>query len=150
MTVSMLNMVLLVALLVKHYIADIPLQTNWMAFNKGTFLHPGGILHAALHAAFSIVALVVVASLADLPVGRLAPFILLLAVGEFLVHYLIDYGKMNLDRMAGFSELVYSDGKVLKGRLVTSNYYYWFLVGDQCLHFLTYIVMAYLFMGATI
>lgn len=40
----------LVWLLVKHFICDFPLQaTPWMYRNKGTYLHPGGLVHAGIH-----------------------------------------------------------------------------------------------------
>ena len=39
-----------VVLQVKHFICDYPLQTLWELKNKGTYLHPGGIVHSGVHA----------------------------------------------------------------------------------------------------
>jgi hypothetical protein len=136
---TFLALFLLIALLVKHYVADIVLQTNWMALNKGTWLHPGGLVHAALHGLGTLLVL-----------GLLQPFtqqswlsLGLLVVLETIVHYLIDYTKMNLDRRTQWSQLVTTNGQVT-GRLITSKFYYWALVGDQCLHFATYLLIGYL------
>ena len=36
----------LVVLQIKHFICDYPLQTAYQLRNKGTYGHPGGIIHA--------------------------------------------------------------------------------------------------------
>jgi len=41
---------LLLALTVKHFIVDFPLQAHPYQYkNKGTYGHPGGLLHSGLH-----------------------------------------------------------------------------------------------------
>lgn len=131
---------LTLALLVKHYIADIPLQTTWMALNKGTFLHIGGIIHAGIHGTLSLLTLALLKPWLP-PLSWEA--IVTMCLAEFALHYVIDFSKMNLDRMAAFSKVMKDDEGNVTGRLITSTYYYWSLVGDQCLHFATYIAMSW-------
>ena len=39
----------MVLLQMKHFAVDFLLQTRYQWENKGTYLHPGGLLHAGLH-----------------------------------------------------------------------------------------------------
>ena len=74
-------------LLVKHFICDFPLQANpWLYHNKGTYLYLGGIAHAGIHGLGTILVLAGV-------VGSAA---LMYALIDTLVHYHIDWAKMNL------------------------------------------------------
>ncbi|MBI1309123.1 MAG: DUF3307 domain-containing protein [Proteobacteria bacterium] len=134
-TVIILNSAIMLALLAKHYIADIPLQTLWMALNKGNIRHPGGYVHAGIHAAGTLLALL--PFLFWLGKGML-PLVITCTLADLVIHYLIDYTKMNIDRHFKWSHLVYEQD-VLKGRMVTSNTYYWSLVGDQIAHVITYV-----------
>lgn len=113
--------ILFIGLEVKHYIADYFLQPAWMLVGKGDWRHPGGYVHAAVHALLS--ALVLLA--AGTPLAVLAA----LTVGEWVVHYVLDYWK-----------ILYS-----KGVHVDSNpRRFWALHGlDQLTHQLTYAVMIY-------
>ena len=52
---------ILVILEIKHFICDYPLQTLYQLRNKGTYLHPGGIIHSGIHALFTTAAFLVVA-----------------------------------------------------------------------------------------
>lgn len=74
----------------KHLVVDFYLQTPYMYLNKGTFLHPGGLIHAAFHA------LVTIVGLTSLPLD----FGWLLTIGavEFFVHYFMDWTKVNVCR----------------------------------------------------
>lgn len=109
---------LLVAFELKHFLADYCLQTAWMISGKGRFTSAGGYIHAGLHAAASLALLVFVMPL--------APALILCSL-EFVAHYLIDMGKERVSRFIAPSEIALS----------------WRLHGlDQCLHQLTYILMA--------
>lgn len=108
-------------LFVKHFVCDFPLQANpWMYRNKGTYLHLGGIAHAGLHGAGTLIVL--------------APFIgsaaFIWAAVDMLMHYHIDWAKMNLSR--------HHDLKP------DNSEWFWILLGlDQLLHHLTYFAIVY-------
>lgn len=110
----------LVVLQVKHFFCDYTLQTLYMLRNKGTYFHPGGIIHSGLHAIASIAAFLVVMPTALLGVG--------LVVGEFLVHYHIDWSKEQVIKRTGWTAMM--------------PQYWWAFGADQLLHQLTYLVMA--------
>ncbi len=130
---------LLVGLVIKHFVADFLFQTNWMAINKGTFLHPGGLAHSGLHALFTLVLLVL--AKAYVPAGWL--LICGITVAEFVIHYAIDYGKMNLDKKLNYSHLTFENGEPTS-RVITHTGYYLLLGADQLLHYLTYAAIIYM------
>jgi hypothetical protein len=108
---------------IKHFICDFLLQPYAMIAKKGVYMHPWGLLHAALHAVFSIAALLVFTHN-----GR---SIAMLIGVEFLIHYHVDWTKARLDQ--GF-------------KLSTRDSSYWAIFGaDQMLHHITYIGMTYAF-----
>ena len=108
-------------LFIKHFICDFPLQANpWMYRNKGTYLHLGGIAHAGIHGLGTLLVL--------------APFIgslsVLYAAIDMLVHYHIDWAKMNVSKRY---DLQPHNGER-----------FWILLGfDQLLHHITYFVIIY-------
>lgn len=106
---------LMLALGVKHLIIDFFLQTRYQYSNKGRYGHPGGILHAALHA-LGTWAVFVVAT----------PWALTLAVLDAIIHYHVDWSKVNINNYFGWTP-------------TTSEAFWWLLGIDQFLHFLTYI-----------
>jgi Protein of unknown function (DUF3307) len=108
-------------LFIKHFICDFPLQANpWMYRNKGTYMHPGGIVHAGIHAIGTLLVL--------------APFIgsasVMYASIDMVVHYHIDWAKMNLSQRYDLQP--------------TNSERFWILLGfDQLLHHTTYFVIIY-------
>ena len=120
--VSPTGILLLLALLqVKHALCDGPLQTRWMVEQKGGYGRPGGLAHAGLPGAGSFLALLVF-GMAALPS-------LLLAAGDMLVHYHADYAKERLNRRNGWS--------------TQTPAFWWLMMGDQLIHQLTYLALAY-------
>jgi hypothetical protein len=117
---------IMVILQVKHFICDYPLQTLYQLRNKGTYFHPGGILHSSLHALFTTAAFVVAPPGLALGIGIVA--------GEFLLHYHIDWSKEQLIRR--------------KGWMVAGREFWWAIGADQLLHHLTYILIGALLIGA--
>jgi hypothetical protein len=112
-------LLLLLLLQVKHFLFDFVLQSPYQLKNKGTYGHPGGILHSGLHAVGTALILLVFAT----PPGIL----LAIVVGEFVVHYHIDWAKEQITRRQG--------GK--------QNAFFWQMIGlDQLLHQLTYLAIA--------
>lgn len=109
-------------LLFKHLVFDFFLQTAYQYKNKGIYGHPGGILHAGLHAfGTSFLFLYVY------PGAATAAMIL---AGEFVVHYHIDWTKEQI---------------LKRFRLKTDDAEFWWALGvDQFLHGATYVVIAWI------
>ncbi len=107
----------LIALQVKHFICDFPLQAfPYQYKNKGTYGHLGGILHSAVHAIGTFCVFIFIAS--SLAVA--------LAIADFIIHYHIDWAKMKIN----------SHFKLKPD----NSEYFWILLGiDQFFHQLTYI-----------
>jgi hypothetical protein len=109
------TVIILLALFgIKHFIADFVLQFDYMLGQKGTYGAPGGIHHAFLHGAFTFLIL-----------SWFYPLALWMGFLDFIAHYHIDWAKTNLSR-----------------GLSTSDRRFWIWLGaDQCLHYLTYILI---------
>lgn len=112
----------LLGLFIKHFICDFPLQMfPWLYQNKGRYLHFGGIAHAGLH---GIGTLFVLSFFLDIKAS------ITYATIDILLHYHIDWAKMNLTS--------YYDLKPNKSE------WFWVLLGlDQLLHHLTYFAIIY-------
>ncbi len=107
---------LLLALTIKHFIIDFPLQPRFMYANKGTYGHLGGIAHASAHGGGTFLCLMLFAP----------TFAIQLAIADTVVHYHIDWAKMNINTKLGWGP--------------TTHEQFWWLMGfDQLLHSLTYI-----------
>jgi len=110
---------LLVLLQLKHMLADFFLQTPMMLADRARYVHVGRALHCLIHALGSVVCFI----LAGLPLGAIA----IIVIGEWLVHFHIDWGKGCWSDMKGH-------GPTDAG--------YWRAFGvDQALHQLTYVGM---------
>ena len=115
---------LILALFSKHFIIDFPLQGRYQWSNKGTYGHPGGVLHAWLHAMGTLLCFYWVAPVAAW----------YLALADMIIHYYIDWAKMNLNKRLGWGP--------------TTHEQFWWLLGvDQYLHALTYIGLVALVTG---
>ena len=109
-------------LLTKHAVADFFLQTPYQYKNKGTYGHPGGLLHCAIH-----LVLTVPVFLIAVPSGALLATAIL--VGEFIVHYHVDWSKEAL---------------VKRNALTVDKAAFWWAIGvDQLAHGLTYVVIVW-------
>ena len=111
-------LVVLFLLFTKHFILDFPLQTQYQLQHKGTYGHLGGILHSGLHGIGTWLSLV-----------AFTPFAIWLAFVDFVVHYHIDWAKMHLNRITGWTP--------------NQNQFWWLLGLDQYLHAVTYIILVY-------
>lgn len=111
---------LLILLFTKHFIVDFPLQKPYQWQNKGTYGHPGGILHSGLQSVGTYICLMWFTT---------PPIALGLALLDGILHYHIDWAKMNLNAKLGYTP---ADEK------------FWWLLGlDQLLHAFTYIGIVY-------
>jgi hypothetical protein len=109
----------LVLLQVKHFLFDFVFQTQYQLRNKGTYGHPGGLLHAGLHALGSLPAILLLLPRTGLLVG--------IVIAEFAVHYHVDWLKERAMKRNGWK--VEDSG-------------FWFALGaDQLTHHLTYTAM---------
>lgn len=120
MTASIV-ILLFTALFTKHLIFDFICQGPYQYLNKGTYGHPGGLLHAGLQAAGTVVSLMFFPQLSFTTV-------VVVAVAEFVIHYHIDWAKMNLN-------------KVWNLQPTNSEQFWWLLGFDQYLHYMTYTGM---------
>lgn len=110
---------MLACLQLKHFLADYVLQPLWILRGKGDFRRIGGYVHAGGHAVGTVPAL----TFAGIGATRIA----ILVLAEFVVHYLIDYGKALLSRHC---------------RADATMRAYWAMHGaDQLMHQLTYAAL---------
>jgi len=110
---------LMICLTIKHFIVDFPLQNKYQWSNKGTYGHKGGILHSLLHGYFTLGILMFFVSW---------PLAIQLAWLDALLHYHIDWAKMNLNAKLNWKPNTHEE--------------FWWLLGlDQFLHYLTYIAI---------
>ena len=108
----------MVLLQIKHFAVDFLLQTRYQWENKGTYLHPGGLLHAGLHGLGTLMVCVFINPL----------YAILLAGLDAVLHYHIDWTKVNINKAAGWRPDTHAE--------------FWDLLGaDQMLHQLTYILL---------
>jgi hypothetical protein len=109
------TLILIALLFTKHFIVDFPLQNKFQWSNKGTYGHLGGVTHAVLHGAGTLICF----SIVGVPAYDLALL-------DALIHYHIDWAKMNLNARFGW-------------KADTHEQFWWLLGLDQFLHALTYI-----------
>ena len=106
---------------IKHFLGDFVLQTPWMLNNRRYYGHPGGLAHAGVHVALSVIVL----AMAETPARLLAG----LALAEGVVHYHVDWAKDNISS---------------KQKLTPDRQAFWIALGaDQGLHHLTYLAMVW-------
>lgn len=112
-------MLLLILLFLKHFIVDFPLQKPYQWQNKGTYGHMGGILHSGLHGIGTLIILLFFTNIENA---------LFLAMTDAIIHYHIDWAKMNINKRFGYT--------------LADEKFWWLLGLDQLLHSLTYILIA--------
>ena len=107
-------------LMLKHTIADFYLQTPYQYLNKGSYGHPGGIMHSAIHVALTPLVYLVLVPGSLLVVGAIA-------LGEFAVHYHTDWLKEQITHRNGWT---------------AQDRSFWYALGtDQLVHGLTYLAI---------
>ena len=129
MTVSLATTLGLFAILqIKHFVCDYPLQTRYQLINKGTYGHPGGILHSGIHAVGTMFVFLVLTP--TFVVGSA-----IVAV-EFLLHYHIDWTKVQIMKAAGWS--------------AQESPFWWAIGFDQLAHHLTYLAIIAVLLTAAV
>ncbi len=116
---------LLVLLQIKHLIVDWCWQPPYEWQNKGSYGHWGGLRHALKNSLGTAACFIPFVS----PTTALVVLLI-----DFVVHYHIDWAKMNINRIKGWGPLTHSQ--------------FWALTGaDQFAHQVTYIgLIAYSFL----
>lgn len=107
----------LAVLQIKHFVCDFMIQTPYQFLNKGIYGHPGGLLHAGLHALLTTTVFFLLTP----------PLVLGIAIVivEFVLHYHIDWLK----------ELTFK-----RRKWVFPQAEFWWVFGfDQFLHQFTYL-----------
>lgn len=114
---------LLFLIFTKHFIIDFIWQPAYEYLNKGKYGHFGGIQHSFKQA---FATFLILTSFTDSTTA------IILSIVEFMLHYHIDWAKVNL---SGRYNL---DAKTTK---------FWWLLGlDQYLHYLSYLwIVWYIF-----
>jgi hypothetical protein len=111
---------LLLVLFIKHFVVDFLLQRPYQYLNKGVYGHPGGLLHAGLHGTATMLSLGAF--------GYDVELVMILGLLDTVLHYHIDWAKVNINRHYGWT--------------ATTHEQYWWLLGlDQLLHTATYILI---------
>lgn len=110
------TLILVSLLFAKHFIVDFPLQNKFQWSNKGTYGHVGGIMHSSLHGLSTALCFWWYAPIACIWLG----------VIDMVIHYHIDWAKMNLNAK-------------MKWGPNTHEQFWWLLGLDQYLHAITYI-----------
>ena len=77
--------IILLLLLIKHWIADFVLQSDWQVSQKGVYGAWGGIIHSFIHGLLTAIIMSFVFSI--IPVALIA------GVLDSVIHYHIDYIK---------------------------------------------------------
>jgi hypothetical protein len=127
-TIVILALAAVAVLMFKHAVADFYLQTPYQYLNKGTYGHPGGFIHAGIHIALTPLVYLVLVPGSLLMAGAIA-------LGEFILHYHIDWLK---------EQVTHRNGWTARDRG------FWYALGtDQLAHGLTYLgIVAVLVMVA--
>ncbi len=115
----MIILSLFTLLILKHFIIDFPAQTPYQWMNKGTYGHPGGILHAGLHG---------IGTFLCFALFFVTPFALIVGVLDMVIHYHVDWVKMNVNKKYGWKADTHPE--------------FWIALGlDQLAHYLTYVAL---------
>jgi hypothetical protein len=114
-------------LITKHFVVDFLFQSPYQYLNKGTYGHPGGLLHAGLHA--------LATAMIFLPIPGITVWLALgLAAVDGVIHYHVDWAKVAINKEFGWQANTHSE--------------FWILLGfDQFLHYATYIGLVVMFVN---
>jgi hypothetical protein len=125
---TLLTLAAIAVLMLKHTIADFFLQTPYQYLNKGTYGHPGGLVHAGIHVALTPLVYLLLVPSSLLLAGAIA-------LGEFAVHYHVDWLKEQVTHRNGWT---------------TRDPGFWHALGaDQLVHGVTYITLVAMLLAAT-
>ncbi len=115
---------LMTLFIVKHFICDFPLQSYWMASNKGTYGHRGGLAHVGVHMLGTFFAIVIFVQTTEIFFG---PWLFLgMIFLEAFIHYHTDWFKMWFNKKKEWKP--------------DKSPEFWISLGiDQMIHYMSYI-----------
>ncbi len=116
--------ILFIAFGLKHLWIDFFWQVPYEWQNKGTYGHFGGIQHSGKHMLSTFLMMVILSWL--LGFNAAMPLIIGVSVVEFVVHYHMDWVKMNINKKYGWTA-------------TTHNEFWWMVGVDQFVHFANYV-----------
>jgi hypothetical protein len=136
-------------LMIKHFIADGPLQTAYQYLNKGRFGHPGGIIHAGIHGALTGAAVMLWSWGFDVEITL--DMVIACSLFDFIVHYLCDWAKVVTTKKFHWSEIeVDPNTKAPICLRIFSNNFFIALMFDQLVHSMTYVAIFYWLLTTTL
>jgi hypothetical protein len=116
----------LLLLQIKHLIVDWCWQPAYEWQNKGTYGHWGGVRHALKNAVGTALCFV---PFVDTQI--MLPMVITIAILDFVAHYHIDFGKVNLNKRMGWG--------------ATTHAKFWWLTGaDQAAHQICYLLWVFM------
>lgn len=122
------ELLLITLLIIKHFVCDFPLQTCWMAINKGIYGHKGGLAHVGVHILGTFFALVAFSQYTLIFFNPL-PFLAIIGI-EAVIHYHTDWFKVWLNKKMNWT--------------CDKSPKFWLSLGlDQLVHYLTYVGMVW-------
>jgi len=130
----------LLLLFSKHLIIDFFFQTPYMAANKGTYGHWGGISHALFHSLGSIISLLIAYYLMGMPMQFFIQWVaiatIILSLIDGIIHYHMDWFKTWWGKKKNYKS--HPD----LGCTTNQCKSYWQWMGiDQFIHIMTYVGM---------
>lgn len=130
---------LLVIFQIKHFVADYPLQNSYMLrkFLPGKeFILPLSA-HCLVHAVYTF--------LIALSFNQTLKFSLVLALLDFIIHFIMDRIKASPNILGRFKPLTAKEYPYANDEEKKSNKYFWWSLGlDQAVHHLTHYFLIYL------
>ena len=114
--------IILALLFIKHWYIDFVNQSNEEVAGKGTYGNAHGLMHSIKHGAVTCAIFAV--AFYDLPFGMIIGFI------DFVLHYHIDWAKMNINRRYNYT-------------IDKPEFWAW-LGADQLAHSLTYLALVWM------
>lgn len=126
------ELLLLTLFIIKHFVCDFLFQTTWMATNKGTYGHLGGLAHVGVHMFGTFFVLVSFIQTTLLFLGP-GPFLAVIIIEAF-IHYHTDWFKMWLNKKKNWKPHTSPE--------------FWISLGiDQLIHYLNYVGIVW-YLGA--
>lgn len=123
--------------LVKHLIFDFLTQGPYQYLNKGTYGHPGGLLHSSIHGATSFIG--ILAFLAIPGTGDVARSLIgWVILAEMVIHYHMDWFKVWWCKRQN-----YKPHTELGCTLDEAHWYWWWVGIDQFVHLMCYLAMTW-------